>query len=211
MVVDAGSLYTSINNSLQLITPANVTDPIEFWLAFLLILAILNTVLKRVSFFHGNENKTARGLTALIISFFAVTAAWVSPVLMYMSATLAVTAMILVAILIVAALAGYDKKLSEGSAGKWLFIAAIIVLFAGGLFSYTTVPSGSGGTSGTGAIGSSAASAGSGAASALTGVLSYLANNPGELDVLLTILIIGGGILVIALWLAKNDPEGPSK
>ena len=150
MVVDAGSLYASVNNSLRLITPANVTDPIEFWLAFLLVLAILNTVLKKIKFFEGEENKNSRAITALIISFFAVTAAWVSPVLMYMSSTLAVTAMILVAILIVASLAGYDKQLSEGKAAQWLFVAAIIVLFAGGLLSYAVVPAsnGSGGSGG---------------------------------------------------------------
>lgn len=172
MIADAGSLYTSVSNALKLITPANVTDPIEFWLAFLLVLAILNTVLKRVSFFQGPENKNSRALTALIISFFAVTAAWVSPVLLYMSSTLAITAMILVAILIVAALAGYDKKLGEGKAGQWLFVGAIIVLFAGGLLSYAVVPASvvSGGSGGSGGSGSSGGSA-------LSGVLSSIANN----------------------------------
>jgi MFS family permease len=199
MVVDAGTIYTSINNALQAITPANVTNPIEFWLAFLLVLAILNTVLKNISFFKGQENKTSRGIVALIISFFAVTAAWVSPVLLYMSSTLAVTAIILVAILIVASLAGYDKKLQEGKGAQWLFIGAIIVLFAGGLFSYAVVPAGSSGTSG---------AAASGVGSALSGVISSLGNSPG----LIGLLIVLGGIVFLAIYLASSgSPISPSR
>lgn len=200
MIADAGSLYTSVDNALKLITPANVTDPIEFWLAFLLILAILNTVLKRVSIFQGNENKNARGLTSLIISFFAVTAAWVSPVLLYMSSTLAVTAMILVAILIVASLAGYDKQLGEGKAGQWLFIGAIIVLFAGGLLSYAVVPASATGSGGTGS---------GGGGSALSGVLSTigsnLASNLGYL------ILIAVGIIVIAFTFGGGSNSDSGK
>jgi hypothetical protein len=187
MVVDAGSLYTSINNSLRLITPANVTDPIEFWLAFLLVLAILNTVLKKIKFFEGDENKNSRAITALIISFFAVTAAWVSPVLMYMSSTLAVTAMILVAILIVASLAGYDKQLSEGKAAQWLFVAAIIVLFAGGLLSYAVVPASSG--SGVGGGSGGPASTGSEIGSVISSALGS-AWNSGILLLMIFLIIV---------------------
>ena len=104
----AGSLYSQIDKALSLITPPNVTNPIEFWLAFLLILAILSTVLKSVAYFGDNKNKGARGMISLIISYFAVTVAWVSPVLVYMSSTMAVTAFILVAMLIVAGLLKFD-------------------------------------------------------------------------------------------------------
>ncbi len=188
MVLDAGSLYTSVQNALAVITPANVTNPVEFWLAFLLVLAILNTVLKKVSFFQGNENKGARALTALIISFFAVTAVWVGPILMYMSSTLAVTAMILVAILIVASLAGYDDKLKQGKAAQWLFVGAIVVLFAGGLFSYAVVPASaaSGGSSG---IASSGSQIGS--------VISSFFSNPSNIG----LLVVAIAIIVIVAWI----------
>ncbi len=190
MVLEAGSLYTSVQNALQVITPANVTNPVEFWLSFLLVLAILNTVLKKVSFFQGNENKGARALTALIISFFAVTAAWVSPVLMYMASTLAVTAMILVAILIVAALAGYDDKLKQGKAAQWLFVGAIIVLFAGGLFSYAVVPPGAGGNAGT--------SGGSTSVGSQVGtVLSSFFSNSTNVG----LLIVAIAVIVIIAWM----------
>ncbi len=143
MVVGAaGSLYSQIDTALKLITPPNVTNPIEFWLAFLLILAILSTVLKNVSYFADSKNKGARGIIALIISYFAVTVAWVSPILVYMSSTLAVTALILVAMLIVASLLKFDIT---GSNSKWLFIVAIGILFlGGGVFSNALVPASSG-------------------------------------------------------------------
>lgn len=138
----AGSLYGQIDKALSLITPPNVSNPIEFWLAFLLILAILSTVLKNVTYFGDNKNKGARGLIALIISYFAVTVAWVSPVLIYMSSTLAVTALILVAMLIVASLLKFDIT---GNNSKWLFVVAIGILFlGGGIFSNALVPSSSG-------------------------------------------------------------------
>ena len=142
VVAAAGSLYSQIDKALSLITPPNVTNPIEFWLAFLLILAILSTVLKNVSYFADNKNKGARGLVSLIISYFAVTVAWVSPVLVYMSSTLAVTALILVAMLIVASLLKFDIS---GSNAKWLFVVAIGILFlGGGVFSNALVPSSTG-------------------------------------------------------------------
>ncbi len=145
MVVAPGSLYAQISTALRLITPANVTDPVEFWLAFLLVLSIMNTVLKRVDIFsdtEGRNNKATRGLVSLIISFFAVTAIWVTPVLAYMSSTLAVTAVILVAILIVSTLAGF-KPTDRSSKG--IFAVALVILFlGGGLFSYMSVPSSSG-------------------------------------------------------------------
>ncbi len=148
VVGTVGSFYTQISDALRLITPANVTDPIEFWLAFLLVLSIINTVLKRVEIFsdtEGKNNRATRGLVGMIISYFAVTAVWVSPVLMYMSSTLAVTAVILVAILIVAQLAGL--KMDDRSS-KALFGVALVILFlGGGLFSYLSVPSSSGTTS----------------------------------------------------------------
>ncbi len=173
------SLYTSVENALRIITPANVTDPLEFWLAFLLILSILSTVLKKVEFFSARENSNARAITALIISYFAVTAAWLSPVLLYMSSTLAVTAIILVAILVVAAMIGYDIK---GRSAQVLFIVAIIVLFAGGLFSYAVVPSS--------AVGSG------GAGSAISSVISeFLSSGYGVLILVLAII----GIFVYAL------------
>lgn len=138
----AGSLYSQIDKALSLITPPNVTNPIEFWLAFLLILAILSTVLKSVAYFGDNKNKGARGMISLIISYFAVTVAWVSPVLVYMSSTMAVTAFILVAMLIVAGLLKFDIT---GSNSKWLFVVAIGILFlGGGIFSNALVPSSSG-------------------------------------------------------------------
>lgn len=171
------SLYGSVENALRIITPANVGDPLEFWLAFLLILSILNTVLKRVSFFSEKENNSARAIAALIISYFAVTAAWVSPVLLYMSSTLAVTAIILVSLLIVAAMAGYEIK---GKAALALFIVAIIILLFSGLFSYAVVPS-------------SAGSGLSGAGSEIGSVLSTFFNNPanvGWVIVLVFFLII---------------------
>ncbi|EFD93098.1 MAG: hypothetical protein BJBARM5_0107 [Candidatus Parvarchaeum acidophilus ARMAN-5] len=137
-----GSLYSQIDNALKLITPPNVSNPIEFWLAFLLILAILSTVLKNVDYFKDNKNKGARGLIALIIAYFAVTVAWVSPILVYMSSTLAVTALILVAMLMIASLLKFDIT---GSNSKWLFIVAIGILFlGGGIFSNALVPSSSG-------------------------------------------------------------------
>jgi hypothetical protein len=142
VVAVAGSLYGQIDKALSLITPPNVSNPIEFWLAFLLILAILSTVLKNVTYFGDNKNKGARGLIALIISYFAVTVAWVSPVLIYMSSTLAVTALILVAMLIVASLLKFDIT---GNNSKWLFVVAIGILFlGGGIFSNALVPSSSG-------------------------------------------------------------------
>ena len=142
VIAAAGSLYSQIDKALSLITPPNVTNPIEFWLAFLLILAILSTVLKNVSYFADNKNKGARGLVALIISHFAVTVAWVSPILIYMSSTLAVTALILVAMLIVASLLKFDIT---GNNAKWLFVVAIGILFlGGGVFSNALVPSSSG-------------------------------------------------------------------
>ncbi len=196
--VDAGSLYTSINNALQVITPANVTDPIEFWLAFLLILAILNTVLKKVSFFTEESNKVARALTALIISFFAVTVVWVSPVLVYMSSTLAVTAVILVAILVIAAMTGYDTK----GGAKWLFIVAIVVLFiGGGLFSWIFVPSGSGGVSGF----SGSSSGVNGVGSALAGVLASIG-----IDGWVWILLLGVGVGII-YWLFSSQGGSSGK
>ncbi|MCL4391090.1 MAG: hypothetical protein M1284_02330 [Candidatus Parvarchaeota archaeon] len=138
----AGSLYGQIDKALSLITPPNVSNPIEFWLAFLLILAILSTVLKNVTYFGDNKNKGARGLIALIISYFAVTVAWVSPVLIYMSSTLAVTAIILVSMLIIASLLKFDIT---GNNSKWLFVVAIGILFlGGGIFSNALVPSSSG-------------------------------------------------------------------
>ena len=142
VVAAAGSLYSQIDKALRLITPPNVTNPIEFWLAFLLILAIISTVLKNVSYFADNKNKGARGIIALIISYFAVTVAWVSPVLIYMSSTLAVTALILVAMLIVASLLKFDIT---GDKAKWLFVVAIGILFlGGGIFSNALVPASSG-------------------------------------------------------------------
>ena len=143
MVIAAvGSLYSQIDKALSLITPPNVTNPIEFWLAFLLILAILSTVLKSVDYFAGDKNKGARGLVALVISYFAVTVAWVSPVLVYMSSTLAVTAFILVAMVVVASLLKFDIT---GNNAKWLFVVAIGILFlGGGVFSNAMVPSSSG-------------------------------------------------------------------
>lgn len=136
------SLYSQVDKALILITPPNVSNPIEFWLAFLLILAVLNTVLRNVDYFKDTKNKGARGIIALIISYFAVTVAWVSPVLVYMSSTLAVTALILVAMLAVASLLKFDIT---GSNSKWLFIVAIGILFlGGGIFSNALVPSSSG-------------------------------------------------------------------
>ncbi len=196
MVVEAGSLYTSIQSALQVITPANVTNPVEFWLSFLLVLAILNTVLKKVSFFQENENKGARALTALIISFFAVTAAWVGPVLMYMASTLAVTAMILVAILIVAALVGYDDKLKQGKAAQWLFVGAIIVVFAGGLFSYAVVPAGAGGNAGT--------TGATSATSQMGTVLSTFFSNSGNIALLVVVI----AIIVVVAWLFGGSSAG---
>lgn len=137
------SIYSMISTSLQAITPANVSNPIEFWLAFLLLMAILSTVLKNVGFFKDPQNKAARGLVAMIIAYFAVTVAWVNPVLVYMSSTLGVTALILVAILIVTALAGVDMKSKAGSYITWgIFAFALIILFlGGGVFSYFLLPS----------------------------------------------------------------------
>ena len=141
-----GSIFSQINNALAVITPANVTNPLEFWLAFLLILAILNTVLKRISFFSEDSNRSARAIVSMIISFFAVTVVWVSPVLVYMSSTLAVTALILVAILAVASLAGVDLKANSRVSGA-VFVVAILVLFlGGGLFSHAFVPGANGST-----------------------------------------------------------------
>jgi len=137
------SIYSMISTSLQAITPANVSNPIEFWLAFLLLMAILSTVLKNVSFFKDPQNKAARGLVAMIIAYFAVTVAWVNPALVYMSSTLGITALILVAILIVTALAGVDMKSKAGSYITWgIFAFALIILFlGGGVFSYFFLPS----------------------------------------------------------------------
>ena len=136
------SIYNSVNHALQLITPANVTNPIEFWLAFLLLFSILNAVLRNVHFFAEDKNKASRGLTALIISFFAVTVVWVGPVFVYISSTLAVTAIVLVAILIVASISGFD--ISKSKAGSYLFIGAVISIFLiGGLASYLFVPASS--------------------------------------------------------------------
>ena len=197
MSVAAGPLYSQINSALQIITPANVTDPIEFWLAFLLLLAILNTVLKRVSFFSDKENKNARALTALILSFFAVTAAWVSPVILYMSSTLAVTAIILVAILIVAAMAGQD--VTKGNTGKLLFAIAIVVLFVGGMFSYVFVPAGSGGVNGSSGLGGIGSSAGS----ALGSIITAAGHNFG-------LLVVAVGLLLIAVWVFGKGNASPS-
>jgi hypothetical protein len=189
-MIDAGSLYTTVGNALKLITPANVTDPIEFWLAFLLILAILNTVLKNVSFFKDKENKNARALVSLIISFFAVTAAWVSPILAYMSSTLAITAIGLVAILIVAALAGYDQdKISASKWQKVMLGAAVAVLFFGGFFSYFVVPAS------TGAGGSSGGVAGTG--SSISSVIATAFSNPSTIGLLVLVAFaIGVGVFV---------------
>ncbi len=150
------SVYSILQTSLQAITPANVTNPIEFWLAFLLLLAIISTALKYVNFFKEDKNKAARGLISMIIAYFAVTVAWVSPVLVYMSSTLGVTALILVAILIIVSLAGVDMKSKAGSYLTWgVFAFAIIILFVGGgVFSYLFLPS-SGNVSSSGGAGTS--------------------------------------------------------
>ncbi|EEZ92428.1 MAG: hypothetical protein BJBARM4_1009, partial [Candidatus Parvarchaeum acidiphilum ARMAN-4] len=59
-----------------------------------------------------------------------------------MSSTLAVTALILVAMLIVASLLKFDIT---GNNSKWLFVVAIGILFlGGGVFSNALVPSSSG-------------------------------------------------------------------
>jgi hypothetical protein len=138
----AGSFYSQIDKALSLVTPPNVSNPIEFWLAFLLILAILTSVLKNVTYFGDAKNKASRNMIALIISYFAVTVAWVSPVLVYMSSTLAVTAVILVSMLVVASLLKFDIT---GSSAKWLFVVAIGILFlGGGIFSNALVPASSG-------------------------------------------------------------------
>ncbi len=169
-----GSIFSQVNNALGVITPANVTNPLEFWLAFLLILAILNTVLKRVSFFSEDSNRSARAMVSLIISFFAVTVVWVSPVLVYMSSTLAVTALILVAILAVASLAGVDLKSNTRLSGA-VFIVAIIILFlGGGLFSHAFVPGASGSTG-----------------SELSGILSSLTTQYLGVLIVFGILIVG--------------------
>lgn len=146
------SVYSILQSSLQAITPANVNNPIEFWLAFLLIFAIISTVLKYVNFFKEDKNKAARGLISIIIAYFAVTVAWVSPTLIYMSSTLGVTALILVAILIVVSLAGVDMKSKAGSYITWgVFAFAIIILFVGGgIFSYVFLPSSSSSSSSSG-------------------------------------------------------------
>ncbi len=186
------SIYGSIENALRLITPANVGDPLEFWLAFLLILSILNTVLKRIDFFSAKENNSARAITALIISYFAVTAAWVSPILLYMSSTLAVTAIILVSILIVAAMAGYDIK---GKAALALFIVAIIILLFSGLFSYAAVPSSAAGFGGTG--------------SAIEGVISSFFSNPYNIGVVI-VLVFFLVVIPIGVFGMGKRGSGPS-
>ncbi|MBE5728157.1 hypothetical protein IHE51_00660 [Candidatus Parvarchaeota archaeon] len=146
MVVDAGSLYTTLSNSLQLITPPNVSNPVEFWLAFLLLLAIINTALKQVPFFRdaSKNGKVAAGLISLIISYFAVTVAWVSPTIVYFSSTLGITALIMVALLVVVALAGVDTKTNSKakSALLWgsLLVGMVILVLGGGLFSYIFTP-----------------------------------------------------------------------
>ncbi|MBE5729348.1 hypothetical protein IG206_00935 [Candidatus Parvarchaeota archaeon] len=146
MVVDAGSLYTTLSNSLQLITPPNVSNPVEFWLAFLLLLAIINTALKQVPFFKdaSKNGKVAAGLISLIISYFAVTVAWVSPTIVYFSSTLGITALIMVALLVVVALVGVDTKNSPKakSALMWgtLLVGMVILVLGGGLFSYIFTP-----------------------------------------------------------------------
>ena len=49
VIAAAGSLYSQIDKALSLITPPNVTNPIEFWLAFLLILNVI------ISYIHFNK------------------------------------------------------------------------------------------------------------------------------------------------------------
>ncbi len=185
------TVYTSIGNALRVITPANVSNPIEFWLAFLLILAILNTVLKRVHFFSEKQNNGARAITALIIAYFAVTAAWVSPILLYMSSTLAITAIVLVSILIVSAMAGYEIK---GKATSVLFIVAIIILLFSGLFSYVFVPSSLVGVKGTG--------------SAITGVLSTFFSNPSNIGIVI-VLVFFLVVIPIAIFGVGGKSQRP--
>ncbi|MCW1294054.1 MAG: hypothetical protein OH316_02520 [Candidatus Parvarchaeota archaeon] len=145
MVVDAGSIYTTLSNSLQLITPPNVSNPIEFWLAFLLLVAVLNTALKQVPFFRdaSKNGKVAAGLISLIVSYFAVTVAWVSPTIVYFSSTLGITALIMIALLVVVTLAGVGQSPGKGkTAIMWgsFAVGMVILLLGGGLFSYIFTP-----------------------------------------------------------------------
>ncbi|MCL4399575.1 hypothetical protein M1293_03685 [Candidatus Parvarchaeota archaeon] len=183
------SIYGSVNHVLQLITPANVTNPIEFWLAFLLLFSILNAVLRNVHFFADEKNKASRGLTALIISFFAVTVAWVGPAFIYISSTLAVTAIVLVAILIVASISGFD--ISKSKVGTYLFIGAVVSIFLiGGLASYLFVP----------ASGSSVGSITSPVNSAFSSLINSMPTSDWyELVAVVIVLLVGIVVIVKAI------------
>jgi hypothetical protein len=186
----AGSIYSTVDAVLQLITPANVSDPIEFWLSFMLILAILNTVLGSVEYFKEPQNKASRNIISLILSYFAVTVAWVNSLLGYISSTLAITMVILVAILMVAVLSGVEFK-KNSKATTYLFIGAMAVLFFGGLFSYAPIPGS--------AVGSSSGSA--------LGAAFSAAFNSGQFW---TIIVFIGLFVLVAFTLGRIGGSGSS-
>ena len=195
----AGSVYSVANTALGWITPANVTNPVEFWLAFMLIAVIINTVLMsdKIEFFKEGKNKGSRVIISIVISFFAVTVVWVDPVLVYISSTLAITVVILVAIIIAASITGLD--VSKNKLGMYLFIAALLILFlGGGLFSHLFLP-----------VPGSTGSPGSTSGVDTSGISSFLASS----DVWYAIAILVF-IMVVAWALlgpGGNGPSGPSK
>jgi hypothetical protein len=101
----------SLANALAPLVPPGFQEglnPLYFWLAVALIAAILNIILSQMKQFEKAEYKAARGIISLILAWFAASVPVVSHIILSLSQGLGIVIVAIFAILIIAALSGYQ-------------------------------------------------------------------------------------------------------